>query len=137
MIFLTVSEYSCHVILSKVFPADFGALKSMPKLWANLYFQSKCTQCGGSFSFRRNLALVCDSFSICIVFEAFSPLGRFVSYFGRRIEQLFLNGMLLSASHYLGNVEYLARHGLLAHVRLFGFLYSVAMSLYCDLSQIC
>lgn len=107
----------------------------MAKLWPNLDFQSKCTQRGGSFSFKRNLALVCDSLTICIVFEAFSPLGRFASYFGRRIEQLFLNGMLLSASHYLGNVEYLASHGLLAHIRLFEFLYSITMSITCSLSQ--
>lgn len=89
--------------------------KFTSKLRPSLYIQSKYTQHGGSFSFRRNLALVCHSFSICIVFEALCPLGRFASYFGRRLDLIFLNGMLLSVSHYLGNVELLAGHGLLAY----------------------
>lgn len=84
------------------------------KLQPSLYIQPKYTQRGGSFSFSRNLALVCDCFPICIVFEAPGPLGRFASYFGRRLDLIFLNGMLLSVSHYLGNVEHLAGHELLA-----------------------
>lgn len=95
----------------------FGILKS-----TRLNFSQVCTSnpsrhsVGEAFHLeKRNLALVCDSFPIYIVFEALGPLGRFASYFGRRLDLIFLNGMLLSVSHYLGNVEHLAEHGLLAY----------------------